>query len=70
MDPAAGGRYPRVVASAGLAPPQYPDVEEDEEDVDGDEGDEDARSGRVRTIHRPHGRFTGMLHRARFRLIT
>jgi hypothetical protein len=28
----AGGRYPRVVAAEGEAPPQYPDVDEDEDE--------------------------------------
>ena len=34
--------YPRVVASAGEAPPQYPDVEDAWEDEDEDAEDKDA----------------------------
>jgi hypothetical protein len=39
-----GAAYPRVVASAGVAPPQYPDLEEDwdDEDDEDDSGDEEA----------------------------
>jgi hypothetical protein len=36
----AGARYPRVVAQAGEAPPQYPDLEDDAED-DEEEGAEE-----------------------------
>ena len=36
-----GVRYPRVVAQAGLAPPQYPTIEEEEDDEDdGDDMEE------------------------------
>jgi hypothetical protein len=30
-----GVRYPRVVAQAGLAPPQYPNIEDEEDEEDG-----------------------------------
>lgn len=49
---APGATYPRVVASQGDAPPQYPDVDEDgdeEEDEDGEGGaDEDDNRGAPR----------------------
>jgi hypothetical protein len=36
-----GARYPRVVAQQGTAPPQYPDLEEEEDEADDDgEGEE------------------------------
>ena len=37
-----GATYPRVVASAGEAPPQYPDLEEDWNNDDADAEDDDA----------------------------
>jgi hypothetical protein len=36
-----GARYPRIVAQAGQAPPQYPDVDDDEDDEDDDEDDDE-----------------------------
>lgn len=37
-----GARYPRVVAQQGTAPPQYPDLEEEEMDEEEEEGVDDA----------------------------
>lgn len=37
-----GARYPRVVAQQGTAPPQYPELDEDESEEEGEEeGDDD-----------------------------